>query len=297
MGDDTEHRLRIGELSRRVELSPEVLRAWERRYGVLRPARTSGGLRLYSAADEQRVRSMNELLAQGVSAAEAARLVLAGEPAATADPGLEPLEQDRERLAAAFKAFDAEAAQDVLDGLFASFTVEAVLSRVVIPYLRELGDLWERGEATVAHEHFASNLLRGRLAALARGWGRGDGPLALLACAPGEWHDIPLLVFGLALRERGWRIAYFGADTPGESLVDAAADLDPALVVVSAVLRARFRQAASELTALARKRPVAIAGRGATAALAESLGCHLIATDPVSAADSASGLGPVRRTR
>ena len=169
-----------------------------------------------------------------------------------------------------------------------------MLSRVVIPYLRELGDLWERGEATVAHEHFASNLLRGRLAALARGWGRGDGPLALLACAPGEWHDIPLLVFGLALRERGWRIAYFGADTPGESLVDAAADLDPALVVVSAVLRARFRQASGELTALARKRPVAIAGRGATTALAESLGCHLFATDPVSAADAASGLGPAR---
>ena len=93
------------------------------------------------------------------------------------------------------------------------------------------------------------------------------------------------------------RLAYrlFGADTPGESLVDAAADLDPALVVVSAVLRARFRQAGGELTALARTRPVAIAGRGATAALAESLGCHLFATDPVSAADAASELvAPVR---
>ena len=174
----------IGELSRRVELSPEVLRAWERRYGVLRPARTDGGLRLYSAADEQRARSMTELLAQGVSAAEAARLVLAGEPAATVDAGLEPLEQDRKRLAAAFEAFDAEAAHDVLDGLFASFTVvEAVLSRVVIPYLRELGDLWERGEATVAHEHFASNLF-GRAA----GWPpwRVDGVAGMVhwPCSP-----------------------------------------------------------------------------------------------------------------
>jgi MerR family transcriptional regulator, light-induced transcriptional regulator len=91
MAGDTEHQLRIGELSRRVGLSPELLRAWERRYGLLRPSRTAGGLRLYSPADEERVRAMNELSAQGLSAAEAARLVLAKESGAAAEPGLEPL--------------------------------------------------------------------------------------------------------------------------------------------------------------------------------------------------------------
>ena len=73
---------------------------------------------------------------------------------------------------------------------------------------------WERGEASVAQEHFASNLLRGRLLGLARGWAEATGPRAVLACAPGELHDLPLISFGLALAARGWSITYLGPDTP-----------------------------------------------------------------------------------
>src|ERR687898_159398 len=69
--------LRIGALSRRVGVSPELLRAWEQRYGLLQPVRSAGGFRLYSTADEERVRSMRRHLDGGVSAAQAARLALA----------------------------------------------------------------------------------------------------------------------------------------------------------------------------------------------------------------------------
>jgi MerR family transcriptional regulator, light-induced transcriptional regulator len=282
-----EHRLRVGELSRRVGLSPEVLRAWERRYGVLRPERTAGGLRLYSADDERRIRTMNELLEQGVSTAEAARSVLASEPAPAtteARTAAEPLEAEAESLASALARFDAEGANETLDRLLASFTLDTVLARIVIPYLRELGELWERGEATVGHEHFASNLLRARLMSLARGWGQGTGPLALLACAPGERHDIPLVIFGLALRERGWRITYLGADTPGESLAEAVAEIQPDLVVVTAVRRRHFTAAGGDLAAIAARGRLAIAGEGARTALADELGCELLEGDPVSAA-------------
>jgi DNA-binding transcriptional MerR regulator len=72
-----EHHLRIGELSRRAGVSPELLRAWERRYGLLRPARSAGGYRLYSADDEARIRRMQAHLSEGLSAAEAARLAAA----------------------------------------------------------------------------------------------------------------------------------------------------------------------------------------------------------------------------
>src|SRR5580700_1719225 len=77
--------LRIGELSRRLGVSDHVLRAWERRYGLLRPVRTPGGFRLYSEADARRIREMQNHLAQGLSAAEAARAVLAGEGGAGRD--------------------------------------------------------------------------------------------------------------------------------------------------------------------------------------------------------------------
>ena len=86
--------------------------------------------------------------------------------------------------------FDEPRAQAVLDGLLAVATVDSLLTEVVLPYLHELGERWERGEASIAQEHFASAVLRGRLLGLARGWGRGLGPLALLACLPGEQHDL-----------------------------------------------------------------------------------------------------------
>ena len=77
------------------------------------------------------------------------------------------------------------------------------------PYLHELGERWAHAKASVAQEHFASVLPR----ALARDWGRGRGPHALLACVPGDQHDLGLICFGLALRAHGWRITYLGADT------------------------------------------------------------------------------------
>jgi DNA-binding transcriptional MerR regulator len=284
MAQDVEHNLRIGELSRRVGVSPELLRAWERRYGLLDPARTGGGLRLYSAEDVRRVRAMRAHLEGGLSAAEAARLASAGDSAAGAAEQGDALQRGVGELREALDAMDADAAHVVLDGLLASFTLETVLSGVLLPYLRELGERWQRGEASVAREHFASNLLRARLLALARGWERGEGPTALLACAPGEQHDLALIAFGLALRGRGWRIVFLGADTPAASIAETAERLRPALVVVSSVTPRGFRRDADALAALAREHRLAIAGAGAGERLAQSLGCSLLQGDPVAAA-------------
>ncbi|MFL5839531.1 MAG: B12-binding domain-containing protein, partial [Thermoleophilaceae bacterium] len=181
MASDSEYQLRIGELGRRVGLKPELLRAWERRYGLVKPARTAGGLRLYSAADERRVRLMQTRIADGLSPAEAARLVLADESEAVAAPGAPPLDRHVERLRDALDRFDADEANVALDRLIASFLLDTVLADVVLPYLHDLGERWDAGSATVAQEHFASNLLHARLGALARGWETGNGPLALLA--------------------------------------------------------------------------------------------------------------------
>ena len=216
--------LRIGELSKRSGVSPELLRAWERRYGLLEPTRSPGGLRLYSLDDLERVRLMQEHLAGGLAAAEAAALASTPEHRDAADAARAPAASAVRDLAAALDAFDEPRAQAVLDELLAVATVDALLTDVVLPYLRELGERWERGEASIAQEHFASAVLRGRLLGLARGWGRGLGPLALLACLPGEQHDLGLIAFGLALRARGWRVAYLGPDTPLDTL-DARREL------------------------------------------------------------------------
>lgn len=280
MAATDEHMLRIGEVSRRTGVSTELLRAWERRYGLLRPARTEGGFRLYSTDDEQRVRLMQELLARGLSAAEAARTALARTEERPAGP-----EEHGRALRDALDSFDEQGAHLALDRLLASLTAETVLADVVVPYLHELGERWESGEATVAQEHFATHVLRGRLLGLARGWDRGEGPRAILACPPGELHDLALVVFGLSLRGRGWRITFLGPDTPVETLADTADRLEPELVVLSAVDPARFREAVRGLGELAARHRVALAGAGADDALARRIGAELLAGDPVAAAD------------
>jgi DNA-binding transcriptional MerR regulator len=282
-----EAHLRIGELSRRVGVSTELLRAWERRYGLLRPERSSGGFRLYDASDEARVRVMQAHLEQGVSAAEAARLALSGLGAAEAAlPPREAPGQELSRLRAALDDFDELEAHAVIDELLGRFTLDTTLRDIILPYLHELGDRWERREISVAQEHFASALIRGRLLSLGRGWGRGVGPHVIVAGAPGEQHDLGLIAFALAIRARGWRVTFLGSDTPPADLAAMAEQLEPDLVVVGAVTRERFSAADAELAALAQVAPLAVAGAGADAEVAERLGARLLEGDPVSAAEA-----------
>jgi MerR family transcriptional regulator, light-induced transcriptional regulator len=275
--------LRIGELSRRTGVSPELLRAWERRYGLLRPTRSGGGLRLYRHDDLERVLRMQQHLADGLAAAEAA--VLAAESERASDARAFDPDAVRSDLSAALEAFDESAAQAVLDSALSATTLDSVLSELVLPYLRDLGDRWERGDVSVAQEHFASAVLRGRLLGLARGWSRGFGPTALLACLPGEQHDLGLIAFGLALRSRGFRIAYLGGDTPIESVVGAADVIEPAAVVLSAVDPAAFRGHGLELQALAAKHRTYVGGAGAGDADATAIGATHLSGGPVEEAE------------
>jgi len=288
--------LRIGELSRRSGVSPELLRAWERRYGLMRPTRSSGGLRLYSEADLDRVRVMQRHLSDGLAAAEAAALAARTPERERETPPLLPASA-REELAEALDAFDEPRAQGVLDRLLAVATIDAVLSDIVLPYLNELGERWVRGEASVAQEHFASSVLRGRMLGIARGWGRGLGPVALLACLPGEQHELGLVAFGLALRSRGWRIAYLGADTPLDTVERAAAELQPALLVVAALSDGLVRASAPELRSLSERWPLAVGGSGAQGAAELGIDALELPGDPVSEAERVTAAVDARSAR
>ena len=240
--------LRIGELARRTGVATELLRAWERRYGLLAPVRTASGSRLYSGEDVVRVGRMRQLLAAGLSAAEAAREALA-EPAAPAQDEPGPTAAAFQ-LRRALEALDDAAAHAAFDRLLADYSEQAVLAGIVLPLLHDLGAGWVRGEVSVAQEHFASNLLRGRLLGLARGWDRGSGPRAVLACPPGERHDLGLVIFGLALREHGWRITFLGADTPPDTLVETIRRLEPEALVFAVADAARLDGVAETVAAL-----------------------------------------------
>lgn len=273
--------LRIGEFARRTGVSPELLRAWERRYGLLQPIRSAGGFRLYTAEDAERVTHMQHGLEQGLSAAESARRALAD-----ARPAVGLLDDARDRLLAAVAAYDETAVHAVLDEALAAFSIETVLRELILPVLREVGDAWERGDLEVGQEHFASNLIRERLLGLSRYWSRGAGPLAILSCAPRERHDIGLIAFGLVLRSHGWRILFLGANTPVETLASAAAAMTPRLVVVASMDGGLLEPIGSDLRRLAKAAPLVLSGTGASEALCKRLHVDRLDGDLVTAAET-----------
>ena len=177
----------------------------------------------------------------------------------------------------------------MLDRLLSDFTVETVLRDRLLPYLFELGQRWEQGTVSVAQEHFASHVVRGRLTSLARGWGDGRGPYVLLACPPGEQHDLALIAFGIILNRCGWRVGYLGVNTPIPDLIRMTPHLRPSVIVLAATTSERFEAVVPELTALAAMTPVALAGPGATSDLALTIGARLIEGDPVTAAERLAG--------
>jgi DNA-binding transcriptional MerR regulator len=284
--------MRIGEISQRTGVTPDLLRAWERRYALLNPRRTDGRTRLYSAADETRVRLMQRYIEQGLPPAQAAEMVTAARLTvrpgqALAIPPAEAAEAHRE-MQASLDRFDETSAQRALEKLFGTYSALTVVRDVMMPYLRAVGDRWAVGHVSIAQEHFATNFLHARLLAFARGWDRGLGPRALLGCAPDEQHTFGLISFGVALHHRGWRITYLGADTSVAMVEEAAAHVTPDLVVVCAAMRERLGAILDNLRSLSERWPTAIAGAGTSLALAAQLPARHLDGDPVTAAEHMS---------
>ena len=213
----------------RAGVSVEVLRAWERRYGIVRPERTSSGYRLYDDATIDRLRAMRSLIDAGWSASQAARHIETnGVP-----PSPAPSEPQRsaigpsEDLAAAFVdaagALDEARVEAVLDELFAAGSYERVIDAQVMPALRALGEAWAVGRVSVAAEHAASHAALRRLSAAFEAAARLDveHPI-LVGLPPGSRHELGALAFATAARRRGIGVVYLGADVPEASWIDAA---------------------------------------------------------------------------
>lgn len=289
--------LRIGELARRTGVSTHALRVWEDRYQLLAPERSANGYRCYRAEDERRVQEMKRLRAQGVAASDAAARVLAA-PEGGFRPG--DLAALLNQLLAAFSSYDEVRAHAVIDAALAGHPLEQVLDQLLFACLRRLGDAWEVGETTIAQEHYASGLVRGRMLAMGPGLsheslGRHPSPLvAVLACTSDERHDIGLLALDLMLRRDGWQTSFLGADTPIPSVVDLAQDLDADLVVLCAtkphLYLEQLEQQAAELAELTRRTTLALAGAGATAELAFRYGAVVLPPDHLTAAGELTDL-------
>jgi methanogenic corrinoid protein MtbC1 len=135
-----------------------------------------------------------------------------------------------------------------------------------------VGDRWQSGGISVTQEHFASHIVRSRLSTIAAGMVVDpDRPTVVVACPPGERHDIAPLAFSILLRRDGWPVRYLGADTPTTDLDFACRRIEPDLVVVATSRSTALLGAGPELRRIAARHRVAIGGVGASRELAQEL--------------------------
>ncbi len=268
----TELLLNIAAISRRTGVAPDTLRKWESRYGVLRPTRTAGGQRRYDEADVQRVEWLRDRIAEGWRIGEAARM-LDAETSALDDP-VELLDA----LTVAIRDVDLPSVTATLDQAFAVLPLEQALTEVVTPALSWTGEAWHRGELSIAQEHAISAKVRAHLTRLVADARADVHGVAVLACGPGEYHDLGLLMLAVALRADGWRVEYLGVDTPADTAIEFAERISATMLCFSTArdasveaLRASLGAQTSESTV-----PIVIGGAASTPELARELGASYV---------------------
>lgn len=248
-----------------------TLRAWEKRHGLVRPTRTESGHRVYSQEQIDLINRIVGLLDRGMRIGQV-REVLEGDSdkSAVDAPAADPWKRSLDGMVAAVIRFDEEALESVYNEALSRYPVEQVMRQLVTPLLVELGNRWESGLGSVAEEHFFGFYLRNKLGARFHHRARPTaGPRLLLACLPGERHEIGLLLFALAANAAGYQVVVLGSDMPLEEMAAAAAKTGSAAIVLSGLLKPSGKTLQASLASLVEssKVPVFLGGRASVEAL------------------------------
>jgi len=282
MAEKAKHPIRV--VTNRTGLTPDLLRAWERRYGVVAPTRSPGGQRLYSDADVERLALLHRAVLSGrairtvasLSDGELAALIGADERAgrlvsAEALPALEAAQLAAARAAcmSAIERLDAESLKRTLRGAVLQLGVPALLEGLIAPLLHELGERWECGELIPPHEHLASVEIRQLLLWMVES-AQVDarGPVILVTTPAGQRIELGALLVAASAAAEGWSVVYFGADLPAADIARAASELGARAVALSIVHATREAALRAELEALAKalkgKRTLIVGGRASS---------------------------------
>jgi DNA-binding transcriptional MerR regulator len=234
-------------------LKPDTLRAWERRYGIPSPERSSGGHRLYSQHDISTIKWLVARQQEGMSIKRAAELwrqieeegrdplrsatpLTAGQPATLSPRTIGgTIAEFRQSWLDACLAYDERKAEQILAQAFALYAPETVALELLLKALAQVGAGWYEDSITVQQEHFCSGLAMRRLEALLIAAPPPIRPGRILAgCPAGEQHAFGLLLMAWLLRRRGWEVIYLGVDVPVERLETTVAATQPQLVILAA---------------------------------------------------------------
>ncbi|MFZ5446009.1 MAG: MerR family transcriptional regulator [Myxococcota bacterium] len=289
-----ERHYRINVVAEMVGISESLLRAWERRYGVVKPRRSPGGFRVYSDSDVELLKRINQLVKEGMSIGDVAPMLpdLQKEvaarhtsPAPTAAAAKSRVEEWMRRALVAAELSDQPAVEAVLDEALTVLPPLVAAEELLMPLQREVGDRWHAGSFDVAQEHAVSHAVRVRMLRLIHATSTGWGRHVVCACFPEELHDLGLLYAALRFRNAGLRVTYLGARTPVNDVVSMATRVKADLVALSASQALPRDHVVSTLAQLRKGLPAStrlVVGGAGAEALADDVtktGAELITAD------------------
>jgi DNA-binding transcriptional MerR regulator len=222
MQSATGEKLPIRTVTRLTGVNAVTLRAWERRYGVIRPLRTAKGHRLYTHEHVELIRRVLTLVDRGIPISRVREALESSALGTTGVGARGPWRSHIERMSAAIARFDEQELDRLYDEALTVHPIEQVTRQLLLPLLVHLGERWKDLAGGIAEEHFFAMYLRTKLGArLQHRMRHAEGPRLLATCAPGEQHEIGLLVFALKAHAAGLQTVLLGADMPFEEIAVA----------------------------------------------------------------------------
>ncbi len=236
-----EGKYNIKAVSNILGIQPGTLRAWERRYNIIAPVRNDSGHRLYTEKHLSILKWLVDRVNQGFTISQAVALLDNQE---IEESELSSYEQkDRtisisEELLKALLSFDETKAHELINQSFTIYTIEKVVIDILGSLLVKIGDLWENGKITTAHEHFATSILRSRIGSIMHSFpNNGILPKVVAVCGPGEWHELGLLIFTMFVRRKGFEVIYLGSSIKENDIDIVLDEVKPKFLFFSCTMR------------------------------------------------------------
>ncbi|MBB5172922.1 MerR family transcriptional regulator [Texcoconibacillus texcoconensis] len=235
-----EGKYNINAVSKLLNIKPVTLRAWERRYDIVKPVRNHAGYRLYTDEHLKILKWLIHKLNEGMTIGQAVQLLEQQgiEEVKKADDRMKnQLDNLSTQLLEALRRFDDSAANELLDQAFAMFSLQTLRKELFVPFLKKVGDVWEAGEISCAQERFISSYVRFKLGAIYYSLKPDERfPKVVAVCSPSERHELGLLMFTFYLRQQGFDVIYLGEGVPKEELIDVINKVNAQLLFLSCTM-------------------------------------------------------------
>lgn len=264
---------RIHRVAKLTGLSKDVVRVWERRYGLVKPLRSANRYREYTDEDVALLRFLKEELDRGQTigalAVEGRDSLLQRIHASSAPTpqALKPHDHLLNELVECLDPLEKTRFEQKLNGAVAVIPFEEAVQRILLPLQRRIGELWHQGRVNVAVEHYVTKLIQQKLFSVINQLPVNEfGPRIVIACPEGEWHEIGAQAVAYIASTRGCHVYYLGPNLPTQDLSAFCERITPDLVLLSLTeikSEPAGRQLLLKLEPVASRWPVAIGGQGA----------------------------------